>query len=106
VAWSDDARLAESPLAKLAALLAPADEAVSPEGSLRALIRDALTGVRAGGNDEVQLACRALELAYLERKVGHEQIAERLSVSRSSFYRLLHRAEHEIATRLAAAGRT
>jgi hypothetical protein len=103
VGWNDDARLARSPLAQLAVLMAPAD-ATSPADSVRAMVLGALTEVRAVGTDESELACRAIELAYLERKLAHDAIAERLNVSRSTFYRLLHRAERGIAARLTGSG--
>jgi hypothetical protein len=100
VHWPDDARLAQSPLALLAPLLRQADDTASPAQTLRETIRRALGDACADASDDLALACRALELAYFERKAGHEAIAERLNVSRSTFYRLLHRAEHEIALRL------
>lgn len=98
VGWPDDARLAKSPLAQLALLVSP-DEAASPAENLRAVVRRALAETRSS-DDALELACRALEIAYLERKLAHEAIAERLNVSRTTFYRLLHRAEREIASRL------
>jgi hypothetical protein len=100
VGWPDDARLAESPLAQLARFLSPPDEATSPAENLRTVVRRALAEARADDHAEMSLACRALEIAYLERKLPHEAIAERLKVSRTTFYRLLHRAEREIASRL------
>jgi hypothetical protein len=105
VGWNDDTRLAQSPLAQVAALLAPAD-ATTPAEGVRAMVRAALTEVRAAGTDDGKLTSRAIELTYLERKLAHEAIAERLNVSRSSFYRLLHRAEREIAARLGGPARS
>jgi hypothetical protein len=101
LAWQDDTRLSDSPLAQWVPFVAATDDATTPADGLRAAIRGALAE-RGSGNDELELACRALELAYLDRNLGHEQIAERLNVSRSSFYRLLHRAEREVAVRLTA----
>ena len=100
VGWPDDACLSESPLAPLARLLGSPDEAMSRADNLRAVVRRAITEARAGDHGELELACRALEIAYFERKLAHEAIAERLNVSRTTFYRLLHRAEREIASRL------
>ena len=96
VNWRDDDVLGKSPLAQLAALEGGSDTAASPPDRVRSMVRGALASAREGADDEVELACRALELAYMERKVGHEAIAERLNVSRSTFYRLIHRAEREI----------
>jgi hypothetical protein len=106
VHWTDDARLAQSPLARLAAGLVPLDGGTPPHESLRGLVRRALAESRANGADEAEQACRAVELAYFERKLAHEAIAERLNVSRSSFYRLLHRAERDIAERLTGGARS
>jgi hypothetical protein len=100
VGWRDDVRLAGSPLAPLARLLWPPEEAMSPADHLRTVVRRALAEARADDHAELELACRALEIAYFERKLAHEAIAERLNVSRTTFYRLLHRAEREIASRL------
>jgi hypothetical protein len=101
--WVDDARLAESPLAPLARLLSPALEMNSPAEELRAVVRRALAEARAGGDADVELPCKALEIAYFERKLSHEAIAARLNVSRTTFYRLVHRAEREVVSRLLAA---
>jgi hypothetical protein len=104
-AWTDDVRLAQSALAQLAILLAP-PHAKTPADSVRAMVRGALEEVRASGTDETDLACRAIELAYFERELAHDAIAKQLNVSRSSFYRLLHRAEREIASRLSGGARS
>ena len=88
--WPDDARLEVSPLVAMAARRDPESD-LSPADGVRALIREALARARAGASEDQELAFRALELAYLERSVSHERLAERLSVSRSTFYRLLKR---------------
>ena len=88
--WTDDARLEVSPLVAMASRRDPESELSGAE-SVRALIRAALERARAGAHDDQELAFRALELAYLERAVSQERVAERLSVSRSTFYRLLKR---------------
>jgi hypothetical protein len=105
VSWPDDAQLAASPLVQLAEFLAPGPDTASATDNLRTMVREALAEASATDREEIALACRALELAYFERKVAHEAIAERLNVSRSSFYRLLHRGEREIASRLGSATR-
>jgi hypothetical protein len=99
--WADDARLEASPLVAMATSRDPESEE-RPADAVRALIREALNRARAGAGEDRELAFRALELAYLEHSVSHERAAERLSVSRSTFYRLLKRA---VAGVVAAIGR-
>ena len=98
--WSDDARLAVSPLVEMAARRDPESE-LSPADAVRALLRAALERARAGANEDRELAFRAVELAYLEHSVSHERVAERLSVSRSTFYRLLKRGISGVVAALA-----
>jgi DNA-binding NtrC family response regulator len=100
--WADDAKLEVSPLVAMAARRDPESE-LSAADAVRALIREALERARAGAREDRELAFRALELAYLDHTVSHERVAERLSVSRSTFYRLLKRAVAGVA---AALGRT
>ena len=97
--WADDAQLEASPLVAIAARRDPETE-LGPAESVRVLVRDALERARAGAHDDRQLAFRAVELAYLERSVSHERVAERLSVSRSTFYRLLKRGVAGVAAAL------
>jgi hypothetical protein len=97
--WADDAQLEASPLVAIAARRDPESD-LGPADSVRALIRDALERARAGARDDRQLAFRAVELAYLERSVSQERVAERLSVSRSTFYRLLKRGVAGVAAAL------
>jgi hypothetical protein len=97
--WADDAELEVSPLVAMAARRDPESE-LSAADAVRALIREALERARAGANEDRELAFRALELAYLEHTVSHERVAERLSVSRSTFYRLLKRAIAGVAAAL------
>ena len=99
--WADDAKLAASPLAAMAALRDPESE-LSPAEGVRVLIREALGRARGGASEDRELAFRAVELAYLQHSVSHERLAERLSVSRSTFYRLLKRG---VAGVVAALGR-
>jgi DNA-directed RNA polymerase specialized sigma24 family protein len=95
--WPEDDVLASSPLIDLA----PSDgEAPDPE-AVRSLVRSALQRARQGASEDQQLAYRALELAYLDRGLSHERAAERLSVSRSTFYRLLKRAVRGLAGSMA-----
>lgn len=99
VDWPNDSRLASSPLAQLAQLLSPVEEGMSSSEHLRALVRRSMVEARDDKSD-LEAACRAVEIAYFERKLSHEAIAERLHVSRTTFYRMLHRAEREILSRL------
>ena len=68
--------------------------------ALREAVLSALAAARAEAGDQEELAYRAVELAYLERPVSNERVAERLSVSRSSFYRALRRGTAGIADAL------
>ncbi len=88
--WRDGATLARSPLADL--LLAPQaeSEAERAEG-LRRTIQAAIETARKGATAQQEIAYRALELAYLQRIPSHDAAAERLAVSRATFYRLLKR---------------
>lgn len=87
--WSDDRVLAASPLVRFA----NADlDASQPDQarSLRQLVSDAIAAALEVANEADRPALRALELAYLQRATSHERLAERLSVSRSTLYRMLH----------------
>lgn len=99
--WNEDAKLEASPLLAAALRRDPGSD-LGPADAVRELIRDALERARADATAERALAFRALELAYFERSVSHERLAERLSVSRSTFYRLLNRG---LAGLVAALGR-
>jgi hypothetical protein len=95
LAWEDDELLEGS---AVAALLGGADPTA---GSLRRVIREALQRGKASGGDGQANALRAVELAYMERGVSHERAAERMLVSRSTFYRLLRRGTQALARELA-----
>ncbi len=84
----EDDRLATSRLAQIGG------------GDVRGTIRDVIAGLRADASSDLDLALRAVELAYLDRVAAHERIAERLSVSRSTFYRLLRRGTRALAEAL------
>jgi hypothetical protein len=90
VGWHDDAVLERSPLAGLVS--SPSgDASVDRAAALREGVRDALATARAEAGEGDELAYRAVELAYLDRSVSNERAAERLALSRSSFYRALRR---------------
>jgi hypothetical protein len=97
-AWRDEAVLAESPLAELAA--GTPDAELSSAAAVRRLVEGALGQARAGATKDQELALRAVELAYLRKSVSHERVAERLAVSRSTFYRLLKRGVQAVAEAL------
>lgn len=92
--WQDDAALAQSPLLQL-----PGLSAIAAAGAddLRRLIRQSLADARTAGPPQDKDALDAVDLAYLQRAGTHEQIAERLSVSRATFYRLLKRGIQTLA---------
>ncbi len=96
VHWHNDARLVESPMA--------AHLRSGSAAAMRDAVVDALNRLRAHAPPQSELAFTALERAYFGRtqSSSHERLAEELAVSRSTFYRLLRRAEHDVATALAA----
>jgi hypothetical protein len=94
--WEDDSVLARSPIAELVG--GPGDPSAD---SVRALVRAALERARDGATEDRQMALRAVELAYLRPGISHERAAERMRVSRSTFYRLLRRGTNALAQTLA-----
>jgi hypothetical protein len=92
VSWHDDDRVAGSALAVLTP--SPGAEAV------RSMVEAALDRAAANCGPEQGLALRAVRLAYLERMGSHERAADALHVSRSTFYRLLHRGVALVADAL------
>jgi len=100
LAWRDEAVLAASPLAELTA--GTPDAELPPAEAVRRLVEGALERARAGATKDQNLALRAVELAYLRKSASHERVAERLAVSRSTFYRLLKRGVQAVADALGA----
>ena len=96
--WHDDAWLAESPLLQHPGVIRAGTE--PGPATLRHVIRQALARARARSRDEQALACDALELAYIDHQVSYERAAERLAVSRRTFYRLLQRGVRDLAAAL------
>lgn len=86
--WDEDELLERSQLAAFA----------GGNDAARAMVRAAVEGLRT--DEDLSLALRAFELAYLERAASHERIAERLAVSRSTFYRFLRRSVRAVAEAL------
>jgi AAA ATPase domain len=96
VHWTEDDVLVVSPLGELSAQDGPPSAK-----TVRDLVRSGLARARSDGGPSQELAYRALELAYVDREVSHERVAERLAVSRSTFYRLLKRGLRGLARSLA-----
>ena len=99
--WHDDSVLAASPLLQHAPLCAEI-EGIPSSDTLRQAVRAALASARARANPQQELAYRALELGYFDKRTSHERAAERLSVSPSTFYRLLKRGVQGLAAAIAA----
>src|SRR5207302_2064150 len=90
VGGRDGAGLGRSPLVGLVPS-SSGDAAPDRAAALRAGLLDALATARAEAGEGDELAYRAVELAYLDGSVSNERAAERLALSRSSFYRALRR---------------
>jgi DNA-directed RNA polymerase specialized sigma24 family protein len=95
--WHDDAWLAQSPLLRSTVVAGAAEPGPA---ALRTVLCQALARAQAAAGPEQASAYRALELGYLTRGVTHERAAERLSVSRTTFYRLLKRGVQGLARAL------
>jgi hypothetical protein len=99
--WRDDGCLSRSTLWELNLLVG-----VTPDhspGKLRELVRDTLHGLESKAAADERLAYRAVDLAYLTPRLTNEAAAERLSVSRATFYRLLKRGVRGLASVLSTA---
>lgn len=95
VHWENDAELAGSRLYGAMAL-----PETSP-GALRAALQQALVQAQRSAADPGEgEPYRAVELGYLTRGLTHERAAERMRVSRATFYRLLKRGVQGLATLL------
>lgn len=92
--WQDDEHLACSALAPHA-LIRAADADSPPADAVRHMVLDAFKRARAGTRDE--LAFRAIELGYFQKVASHERVAERLNVSRTTFFRMLKRGVAAVA---------
>jgi len=97
LAWRDDRRLTDSPLTS-----STIAESVVTDGAaaLRRTILAALERARASCAPEERLAYAAVELAYLASPTSYEHAAQRLAVSRATFYRLLKRGVSGLADTL------
>jgi hypothetical protein len=84
LAWTDDDRLARSPLLAFT----PAHRDATAE-SLRSTVRRALEIAQGQASQEDRLSLEAVRLAYLVDAPRRERAAEQLAVSRATFYRLL-----------------
>ena len=97
--WDDDGWLSHSPLFDLISGFSEAGDISGPPG-LRKAIQEILASTRATAVHEVDLALRAVEAAYLHRRIGRKQSARSLGVSRATFYRLAQRGVRELAKAL------
>ena len=99
VNWSDDAHLSASPLGDMIR-----DEQGRPPGPRPELLRQAivrgLERAQARASEDQALAYRAIEMAYLEPSGTRAGAANRLAVSRRTFYRLLERGVRDLAALL------
>jgi hypothetical protein len=98
--WHDDGRLAGSALVPHALLRAEAPDE-PPADAVRRLITDALNRAKEAAHPNDALGIRCVELAYLDGRVSHERVAERLNISRSTFFRSLRRGVSAVARALA-----
>ena len=96
--WHEDDAVAGSGLAAVLGLSEAAAEQTATE--IRERVRGALEKSRVEELPDQALACRAIELGYLDKRLSHERAAEQLAVSRSTFYRLLGRGTQAIARNL------
>lgn len=97
--WADDATLASSPLLRYGnaqPTMLPRERAKA----VRAVICKAIDQAAETAPSADRDVLRAVELAYLERSISHERLAERLSVSRSTLYRMLRRGNYLLAARI------
>ncbi|MGH2461167.1 MAG: hypothetical protein ACRDIY_20100 [Chloroflexota bacterium] len=102
--WSDDELVSASPLLRLS----DGGDGAQPRErakAIREVICKALGDATDSASDDERDALHALELAYLQRSTSHERLAERLSVSRSTLYRMLNRGCRVLTTHLAEARR-
>ena len=88
VYWRDEEDIGRSALVPQA-LVRAGDDEVEPAAAVRTMVLAAFERARAEADDD--LPYRAVELGYLEKSVSHERVAERLNVSRTTFFRLLKR---------------
>ena len=98
--WFDDERLRRSALWEAGLVAGESDSRAAAD--LREVVRTTLQRLERSTDAYDHLAYRALELAYLTPRVSNEAAAERLSVSRATFYRLLKRGIRGLAMELSA----
>jgi AAA ATPase domain len=96
--WGDDAWLTASALSKMATTEPGVPEDTAQ--AVRDMVTSALDRAHSDADAGYDIAYHALRLAYLERGITHEGAAKRLAVSRSTFFRLLKRGLHRLATTL------
>jgi hypothetical protein len=93
----DPARLAASPLARLACISRDGRE---PDAELRSLLTDVIRELAGSRQPRDAEAGQLLLDYYVKRTGSHEVIAERLHLSRPTFYRRLQRGLALVAERI------
>jgi hypothetical protein len=96
----DDESLRRSTLWASSALAPASSDRCAAD--LRAVLGSMLSRLEGPPDADDHLAYRAVQLAYMTPRLSHESAAERLSVSRATFYRLLKRGIHGLAGALCA----
>ncbi|MGI5837292.1 MAG: hypothetical protein ACOX87_12510 [Chloroflexota bacterium] len=100
--WREDRYLAQSPLAQLRIVPFVERDKDRPNALRRAILGSLATASNQATPHQ-QEAYRALELAYIQRTSSQEKAAERMNVSRTTFYRLIKRGIQGLATSMVAA---
>jgi hypothetical protein len=96
--WHDDEDVRRSGLWECG-VLARGDADRAP-AELRQWVGGVLSRLEASTTGAARLPYRALDLAYLTPRVSNEAAAERLAVSRATFYRLVKRGIRDLAAAL------
>lgn len=98
IGWHEDDTVAGSGLAGVLGL--PESSTERRAATIRERVHRALEESRVEELPDQILACRAIELGYLDKRLSHERAAEEMAVSRSTFYRLLARGIRAIASNI------
>jgi len=97
--WHEDSHLADSPLLHLPQVATP-DSGGGRVPVLRQTILGALATARSKASPDQAEAYQALEYAYLQRVGSLDRSAQRMTVSRATFFRLLKRGFQGLAAEL------
>lgn len=105
--WEDPERLAESLLVELARFrAAETGQQLGDDQLVRHLLEDSIAAAKQTDDREQLHAVRALELSTIEKSIAAAAAAERLNVSRATFYRLRKRGLELIAEAMTGRART